>query len=42
MDVITQYGEKLESDAELAQEEIDEMVEMFNEFNATIEEYLNG
>jgi hypothetical protein len=41
-DVITQYGEKLESDAEFAQEEIDEMVEMFNEFNATIEAYLNG
>ena len=41
-DVITQYGEKLESDAELTQEEIDEMVEMFDEFNAVIEEYLKG
>ena len=26
----------------LTQEQIDEMVEMFNEFNATIEAYLNG
>ena len=33
---------KLESDAELTQEELDEMAEMFNEFNATIEAYLNG
>ena len=41
-DVITQYGKKLESDAEFAQEEIDEMVEMFDEFNAVIEEYLKG
>ena len=41
-DVITQYGEKLESDAEFTQEEIDEMVEMFDEFNAVIEEYLKG
>ena len=41
-DVITQYGEKLESDTEFTQEQIDEMVEMFNEFNAVIEEYLKG
>ena len=26
----------------ITQEQIDEMVEMFNEFNATIEAYLNG
>ena len=37
-DVITEYGEKLESDAELTQEELDEMVEMFDEFNAIIVE----
>ena len=41
-DVNTQYGEKLESDTEFTQEQIDEMVEMFNEFNAVIEEYLKG
>ena len=41
-DVITQYGEKLESDTEFTQEQIDEMVEMFDEFNATIEAYMNG
>ena len=41
-DVITQYGEKLSSGAEFTQEQIDEMVEMFDEFNATIEEYMKG
>lgn len=41
-DVITEYGNKLAGDTEFTQEQIDEMVEMFNEFNATIEEYLKG
>ena len=39
-DVITEYGEKLDSGAEFTQEEIDEMVEMFEEFNGIIEEGL--
>ena len=41
-DVITEYGEKLGGDTEFSQEEIDEMVKMFDEFNAVIEEYLKG
>ena len=40
--VITEYGTKLSGDTEFTQEQIDEMVEMFNEFNAVIEEYLKG
>ena len=39
-DVITEYGEKLESSDALTQEELDEMIEMFDEFNAIIEEAL--
>ena len=39
-DAITQYGEQLESDSELTQEQLDEMVEACNEFNGIIEEYL--
>ena len=39
-DVINEYGTKLDSDGELTQEEIDEMVDMFDEFNGIIEEYL--
>ena len=39
-DVINEYGTKLDSDEELTQEEIDEMVDMFDEFNGIIEEYL--
>ena len=38
--VIDEYGAKLNSDAELTQEEIDEIVEMFVEFNGIIEEFL--
>ena len=41
-DVITQYGTKLSGDTEFTQEQIDEMVGMFNEFNGVIEEYLKG
>lgn len=41
-DAITQYGEQLESDAELTQEQLDEMVEACNEFNGIIEEYLEN
>ena len=41
-DVITQYGKKLEGDTEFTQEEIDEMVETFNEFNKAIKEYLDA
>ena len=40
--VITEYGTKLSGDTEFTQEQIDEMVEMFNEFNAVLEEYLKG
>jgi ABC-type glycerol-3-phosphate transport system substrate-binding protein len=40
--VITEYGTKLSGDTEFTQEQIDEMVGMFNEFNAVIEEYLKG
>lgn len=38
--VITEYGTKLSSDAELTQEEIDEMIATFNEFNEVIVAYL--
>ena len=38
--VIDEYGAKLESDTEFTQEEVDEMVEMFEEFNGIIEEFL--
>ncbi len=41
-DVITQYGKQLESDTELTQEQLDEMVEACNEFNGIIEEYLES
>ena len=40
--VITEYGTKLSGDTEFTQEQIDEMVEMFNEFNGVIEEYMKG
>ena len=40
--VITEYGTKLSGDTEFTQEQIDEMVGMFNEFNGVIEEYLKG
>lgn len=39
-DVINQYSEDLSSDKEYTQEEVDEMVDMFTEFNAVIEEYM--
>lgn len=35
--VITEYGNKLAGDTEFTQAEIDEMIEMFNEFNGIIE-----
>lgn len=38
--VITEYGTKLESDTEFTQEEIDEMVEMFEEFSGIMVEAL--
>ncbi len=38
--VITEYGEKLQSDTAFTQEEIDEMVAKFNECNAAVEEVL--
>ena len=41
-DAITQYGEQLESDDELTQEQLDKMVEACNEFNGVIEEYLEN
>ena len=41
-DVINEYAAKLSGDTEFTQEEIDEMVEMFDEFNGVIEEYLKG
>lgn len=37
---LEEQGTKLESDAELTQEELDEMVAMFDEFNGIIEEIL--
>lgn len=37
---IDEYGAKLDSGAEFTQEEVDEMVEMFEEFNGIIEETL--
>lgn len=39
-EVIDEYGEKLAGDAEFTEEEVDEMVEMFEEFNGIIEEFL--
>lgn len=39
-DEITKYGEQLESDDELTQEQLDEMIEACNEVNDIIEEYL--
>lgn len=41
-EVITEYGTKLSDGAEFTEEEVNEMVEMFNEFNATIEAYMAG
>lgn len=38
--LLNEYADKLEGDAELTQEEIDEMIEMFEEFNGVIEEAL--
>lgn len=38
--VIDEYGAKLGGDTEFTQEEVDEMVEMFEEFNGIIEEFL--
>lgn len=38
--VIDDYGEKLSKNTELTQEEIDEMVDMFDEFNEIIKEFL--
>ena len=40
--VITEYGTKLSDGTEFTQEEIDAMVDEFNEFNTVIENYLNG
>ena len=40
--VISEYSEKLSGDTEFTQEQIDEMVKDFNEFNAVIEEFLEG
>ena len=39
-DVINEYGAKLEDGTEFTQEEVDEMVEMFDELNGIIEESL--
>ncbi len=39
-DKITQYGNQLDGDTELTQEQLDKMVEACNEFNGIIEEYL--
>ncbi|MBP3684892.1 MAG: hypothetical protein J6J12_08015 [Oscillospiraceae bacterium] len=39
-EALTQYGEQLESDEELTQEQLDEMVAMFEEFNGIILEFL--
>lgn len=39
--VIDEYGEKLYSDTEFTQEEVDEIVDMFEEFNDIIEEFLD-
>ena len=39
-DVLTEYADKLQSDTEFTQEEVDEMVDMFNEFNGIIVETL--
>lgn len=41
-DTITEYGEKLSGDTEFTQEQLDEMIEKFNTFNAALEEYLKG
>lgn len=41
-DVITEYGEKLDNGTELTQEEVDEIVDMFVEFNGIIEEFLEA
>lgn len=40
--VITEYGEKLDGDAEFTQEELDEMVEKFEAFNDSIEAFLEA
>ena len=39
-DLLNEYADKLESDTEFTQEEIDEMVEMFDEFTVVMEEVL--
>ena len=38
--LLNEYADKLEGDTEFTQEEIDEMIEMFKEFNGVIEEAL--
>ena len=38
--LLNEYAGKLEGDTEFTQEEIDEMIEMFEEFNGVIEEAL--
>ena len=37
---ISEFGAQLESEEELTQEELDEMVEMFDEFTAVMEEII--
>ena len=39
-DLLSEYADKLEGDTEFTQEEIDEMVDMFNEFNGVIEDFM--
>ena len=41
-DVITECGKKLESDEELTQEQIDEIISECNEFNDVIVEYMSS
>ena len=39
-DLLNEYADKLETRDDFTQEEIDEMVDMFTEFDAVLEEYL--
>ena len=39
-DLLNEYADKLETKNDFTQEEIDEMVDMFKEFDAVLEEYL--
>ncbi len=41
-DVVTEYSTTLEGETELTQEELDDMVELFNELNGVIVEALEG